>query len=337
MIGRRSGIAAAGSWIVDRVKRIDAYPREDTLANILDERVGNGGCAYNVLVDLARLGAVFPLRAIGLLGEDGDGAAIRLDCRTHGIDTRGLGTATGSTSYTDVMTVSSTGRRTFFHQRGVNALLDIDHVLAHIGDSRILHLGYLLLLDRLDEPHPTAGTRAAEALRCAQEAGVATCIDVVSEDSQRFARIVAPALRYCDYCIVNEFEAERTTGITLRDGDGPAWDRLPLACQALLEHGVRSWAVIHFPEGAVARSARGEVVVQRSVAMPSDRIAGSVGAGDAFAAALLHGLHEDLPMVTCLQDACSVAAASLTVATASDGVLSLAECRRLAQGLGFRS
>jgi sugar/nucleoside kinase (ribokinase family) len=53
----------------------------------------------------------------------------------------------------------------------------------------------------------------------AQSAGFKTSVDVVSEDSGRFAQIVRPALRHCDYCVLNEFEAERTTGIEIVRGD----------------------------------------------------------------------------------------------------------------------
>ena len=69
----------------------------------------------------------------------------------------------------------------------------------------------MLLLDRLDLPDPVYGTVAAAVLQRAQEAGFKTSVDLVSEDSDRFAGIVRPALRFCDYCVLNEFEAERTT------------------------------------------------------------------------------------------------------------------------------
>lgn len=48
----RCGVAAAGNWIVDHVKVIDAYPEQDTLATILSESRGTGGAPYNVLIDL---------------------------------------------------------------------------------------------------------------------------------------------------------------------------------------------------------------------------------------------------------------------------------------------
>src|SRR5690606_11320852 len=118
---KRSGILAAGNWIVDYTKIIDAWPAQDTLANIVQQTRSNGGSPYNILKNLARLGASFPLSAIGLVGEDEPGQWILDDCRQHGIDTRQLRTThEAPTSYTDVMTVRSTGRRTFFHHRGSN-------------------------------------------------------------------------------------------------------------------------------------------------------------------------------------------------------------------------
>jgi sugar/nucleoside kinase (ribokinase family) len=115
----RSGILAGGNWIVDRTKIIDVYPAQDALANILQETSSNGGSPYNLLIDLARLQAPFRLEAVGLVGEDEAGEFIRADCLAHGIDTRQLYRCKdASTSYTNVMAVQSTGRRTFFYHRG---------------------------------------------------------------------------------------------------------------------------------------------------------------------------------------------------------------------------
>ena len=216
----RNGILAGGNWILDRTKIIDVYPAQDALANILAETSCNGGGAYNVLVDLARLQAPFPLAAVGLVGDDAAGEYIRKDCQAHRIDTRQLHTSKEApTSYSDIMTVKSTGRRTIFQRRGANAFLDASHFDFAQSDARIFHLGYLLLLDGLDQPDPACGTVAAAVLQRAQQAGFKTSVDVVSEDSDRFAGIVRPALRFCDYCVLNEFEAERTTSIQIvREG-----------------------------------------------------------------------------------------------------------------------
>jgi sugar/nucleoside kinase (ribokinase family) len=333
----RTGILAGGNWILDRTKIIDVYPAQDALANILAETSCNGGGPYNVLIDLARLEAPFPLAAVGLVGDDEAGHYILQDCHSHGIDTRQLRVTTKApTSYDDVMTVKSTGRRTFFFQRGANAFLDAEHFDFEQSEARIFHLGYLLLLDRLDLPHPTHGTVAAAVLQRAQEAGLETSVDLVSEDSDRFPSIVRPALRFCDYCLLNELEAERTTGITItRNGEIDHGAALK-AAHELLAAGVRQWVVIHFPAAAIAVDSSGQELLQPSLNVPQQKIAGTVGAGDAFAAGVLLGLHEGLSMQVALTYGVCAAAASLTDPTTSNGVKPLRECLQLAEEFSYR-
>jgi sugar/nucleoside kinase (ribokinase family) len=216
------------------------------------------------------------------------------------------------------------------------ALLNTTHFEFEQSNARIFHLGYLLLLDRLDLPDPVYGTMAAAVLHRAQEAGFKTSVDVVSEDSDRFAKIVSPALRFCDYCVLNEFEAERTTGIKIsREGEIDRGAALK-AAHELLADGVREWVVIHFPAGALAVGSGGQELAQPSIDMPQEKIAGTLGAGDAFAAGVLLGLHEGIPMDVALNYGVCVAAASLTDPTSSNGVRPLAECLRLADEFGYR-
>src|SRR5882757_7644397 len=82
----RSGLMAGGNWIIDQVKLIDVYPQREQLANIRSQSQGTGGAAYNVLIDLARLNAPFPLLGAGLVGDDSLGREILADCRRHKID-----------------------------------------------------------------------------------------------------------------------------------------------------------------------------------------------------------------------------------------------------------
>jgi sugar/nucleoside kinase (ribokinase family) len=333
----RVGILAGGNWIVDHTKIIDGYPPQDTLATILSQSSSNGGGPYNVLVDLAHLEAPFPLEAIGLVGDDPEGEYIRSDCQSHNINVRQLHiTKEAPTSYTDVMTVKSTGRRTFFHQRGANAFLDAPHFDFTQSNARIFHLGYLLLLDRLDQSDPRYGSVAASVLQRAQDAGYKTSVDVVSVESDRFADVVLPALRFCDYCILNELEAERTTGVAIAKEGIVDLSAARTAARQLMNAGVREWVVIHFPSGATALDRQDNQLVQPSVAMPQASIAGTTGAGDAFAAGILLGLHENAPMETALRYGVCTAAASLTDPSSSDGVAPLAQCLGLAETHGYR-
>ncbi len=334
----RRGLLAGGNWIVDQVKLIDVYPQPEQLANIRTQAQGTGGAPYNVLVDLAKLGADFPLFGAGLVGKDALGEAILDDCRKHKIDMRFLRTtAEAPTSYTDVMTEQSSGRRTFFHHRGANARWrgeDLDFTRIKAG---IFHLGYLLLLDALDEPDAKFGTRAARVLAAAQAAGIKTSVDVVSEDSDRFAKTVTPALKFADYFILNEIEAGKTTGFKIRQPDGRL-DTVALrhAAGTLLQCGVQEVVVIHFPEGGFARTRTGEDVWQPSVKLPDKFIAGTAGAGDAFCAGVLLGLHEGWPLARSLATAVCVAAASLSDPTCTGGMKNLSACLALGKKFGFR-
>jgi sugar/nucleoside kinase (ribokinase family) len=331
--GNRKGLLAGGNWIIDQVKLVDVYPRREQLANIRSQSEGTGGAPYNVLVDLAILGAPFPLMAAGLVGKDALGERILADCQKHRIDAKQLrATPLAPTSYTDVMTEESGGTRTFFHLRGANALWKGDDLNFTRIKARIFHLGYLLLLDELDKPDKTHGTRAAALLAAAQAAGLRTSVDVVSEDSNRFAQIVAPALKYVDYCILNEIEAAKTTGFKIRTAEGQL-DTVSLrhAAGALLQMGVKELVIVHFPEGAFARTRKGDDHWQSSLNLPPKYIAGTAGAGDAFCAGALLGLHEGWDLGTCLEAGVCAAAASLSHPTCTAGMKPLKACLDLAK------
>jgi sugar/nucleoside kinase (ribokinase family) len=336
--GRR-GILVGGNFIIDRVKLLERFPEQDTLASIVAESSSNGGSAYNVLTDLARLDVGLSLEAVGCVGNDEEGTAIIRDCRQRGISTRHLGQARGiSTSYTDVMTVQSTGRRTFFHHRGANDLLDDEHFDFGRTRCKILHLGYLLLLACLDRPHRAYGTRAGLVLERARRAGLLTAVDVVTEESDRYRTVVLPTLPAVDYLFINELEAEKLTGVALRDSKGRLGPkRIDRAVASLFDAGVRQCVVLHVAEGAGAYSARRDGHWHGSVRVPARKIIGTTGAGDAFAAGFLAAIHDGLPLPTSLRYGVCVAAASLRSAAASLGVGPLRSCLALGRRYGYRT
>jgi sugar/nucleoside kinase (ribokinase family) len=328
------GIACGGNWIVDLVKIIDKWPPKCELANILAEDSGTGGGPANVLTSLKRLGFHHPTFAIGCIGEDAQGGQILDHCRKYDIGTEFLTVLSDArTSYTDVMTVRDTGERTFFHCRGANARFGPSHVpVEHLEQSgiRMFYLGYLLLLDSMDQPDPEDGTVAAGLLRSIQEAGIETCLDVVSEASERFQKFVVPSLRYVDHCIINEIEAGRTTGIEIRGRDESIDEKaLGRAAERLLQLGVKKTAVIHFPEGSLWRDHRGAEAYQSRLNVPRESIVSSVGAGDAFCAGVLYGIHEGWSPEEALKIGSGAAATCLQAANTTDGVRSLNEIRKL--------
>jgi sugar/nucleoside kinase (ribokinase family) len=336
-VTQRSGILGAGNWIVDRVKLIDTWPREETLAIIGRETQGMGGAPSNVLAGLARLGAKFPLSGAGIVGYDAAGDWILEQCAILGIDTRLITrTNEGPTSYTDVMNVERTGRRTFFHQRGVNALLGPESIDLASSSTRLFHLGYLLLLDRLDQPGKSKGTAAAELLDYASRLGFITSVDTVSEESDRYPRIVLPALPYVDLVFLNEFEAGCVCSTEIRVNGKIDVNALLKTAQALRAAGVRQWVIIHFPEGVLAVSKQNRIIFQPSVRLPGEEVIGANGAGDAIAAGILLGFHDDFPMERCLEIGVCAAAASLRHPSTTEGIEAVDGCLRLGQVFGFR-
>jgi sugar/nucleoside kinase (ribokinase family) len=204
-----------------------------------------GGAPPNVLAGLARLGAKFPLSGAGIIGYDAAGDWILDQCAKLGIDTRLIArTEEGPTSYTDVMNVERTGRRTFFHQPGVNALLGPESIDLAASSAKLFHLGYLLLLDRLDQPGKNKDTAAAELLDQALHLGFITSVDVVSEESDRYPSIVLPALPCVDLVFLNEFEAGHVFSTEIRVDGQIDIKALLKTAQALVAAGVRRWVIV---------------------------------------------------------------------------------------------
>ena len=332
----RTGIIAAGNWIRDHVKTIDAWPVQDGLANILDRTEANGGGPYNLLKDLAAMGSPFPLAGVGLVGDDDDGRAILADCQKSGIDTSRLRTVEGlRTSNTEVMAVRGTARRTFFHERGANAHLGPEHFDFTATNAKIFYLGYMLLLDRLDAPGPGGAPEGRDVFRRAREAGLVTALDCVSAAADHFRSTLAPVLTEVDVLFVNDYEAEQISRISLGRGATLDCRKVEVAARALVGFGVRGWSVIHFPEGACACSGSGEIIWQGAVRMEPGQIANTVGAGDALAAGVLHGIHEGWPMARSMELGVCVAAASLLHPSTSGGILPIAQCLALGRSQGF--
>ncbi|MBR1575414.1 MAG: carbohydrate kinase family protein [Bacteroidales bacterium] len=320
----RKGIISAGNWVADTVKFIDAFPQKGNLTTITGVEVGLGGLAHNVLVDLASMHSGLPLYAGGCIGADDNGRLCMEACDRFGIDRTNLHVLEGeSTAYTDVMTERG-GARTFFHYRGANAHLDVEKVLACQSPARIFHLGYLLLLDSLDQADPEYGVAAARALDGLQKMGYETSVDVVSEEGDRYRQVVLPCLKYTDYLIINEVEAENSLNCQLRASDGSIrFSDVEAAARRLLDLGVHKLVVIHFPEGGVAAAKDGRCCSAPSFSPAREEILSTVGAGDAFCAGALYAIHEGFSLEDLLDFASASARFNLFNPTSTGGAPTL--------------
>ena len=311
-------IAFCGSLIVDEIKMISAWPERGMLVPISSVSRAVGGSVCNSGIDLKTLDPSVDVKAFGKVGADDKGDFVVKTLSSKGIDVSGIArTKDVPTSFTDVMTVASSGERTFFNMHGADSALTPDDIDPEALGCDIFHFGYLLLLDGMDAPDDEYGTKAARLLAKVRAAGIKTSVDIVSEQSDRFARVVRPALKHCDYAIINEVEGSLATGVDKSDLRG--------ICDGLFALGVKERVTVHCPEVGVSLGKDGDFTVVPSLSLPGDWIRGSVGAGDAFCAGMLYAIMKEFPPEKALRLASCAAACNLAAPDSISGARSLSE------------
>ena len=327
----RKGICVAGNLVVDITYPIERWPRQNELTTITEGITRSvGGAVCNVVTDLARMDKSLPLSALGVIGQDAEGDFILEQLgKYRNVDLSLLGRK-GATSFTAVMSDNRTKARTFFQYRGANALFDESFIDWEKIDAELLHVGYILLLDALDQEDAEYGTKMARLLAEARRRGLKTSIDVATETGDRFQTLVPPALRYTDYCVINELEAQQITGVPLRDESEKLYpENMKEALERMKELGVSTWAVIHCPEGGYGLDEENRYVSLPSLRLPEGYIKGTVGAGDAFCAGVLYGAQKRWALPESIRLGTCAAAASLSEPGASEGVGTAEEVLKL--------
>jgi len=338
--GERAGVLCAGSLVVDLGKTIDAYPAVERLAVIEEVSRSTGGPGLNLAVDLRRLGARFPVALLGVVGDDANGAYVLAECARLDLDTAGVRTVPGvATSFTDAMVERDGGRRTFFHHVGANEAFDGANVDLAATSSRILHAGAPGLHPTMDAARPDGGNGWSALLARARAAGLRTNLELVTLQEARIVRVAAPCLPHLDSLVINELEAGALTGVRAPVATPDAavdWVALEAMALGLVERGVSGLAVVHFPAGCVAAAPGGRTWRQGSVRVPRSQVRSTTGAGDAFAAGVVLGLHDGLPVEECLRLGAAAAAACVRSTHTSAGIAGAADCLAAADRAGYR-
>lgn len=331
--GDSQGIAIAGNIIVDVVNMIDKYPEKNMLCNVSSTSYAVGGCVSNTIIDIAKIDPDMFLTAIGKIGNDENGRFILSEFAKYGIDTTQVKVDNKiNTSCDHVMTEIPTGERTFFYSSGANSTFGIDDIDVDALDCKIFHAGYILLLDALDAEDEEYGTKLARLLYNVSKKGIKTSIDVVSEDGDRFKSKIIPALKHCDYAILNEIESCRVTGLSPRHEDGRIHiENIKATMEKFMEYGVREKVIVHCTEAGFLLDKSGKFVVVPSLELPDDYIKGSVGAGDSYAAASLYGIYKEYDDQEILEFAAAAAACNLSEADSISGMRSKKEIDKLNQ------
>lgn len=314
----RSGIAVAGSILVDKINEISAYPQAGELTKIKSVQKSVGGCVPNVAIDLKRICPELTVKAVGKVGDDENGKYVTEVFHANGVEYSNVRLGKDATSFTEVMSITG-GQRTFFTYAGASAEFGENDVSMSALNVKMLHLGYFLLLDKVDNGD------GLKILQKAKENGVSTSIDLVSENSDRYS-LVIPCLPYVDNLIINEVEAEKITGIE------PSKENLVTMAKKLKTLGIGERVIIHTPEVGVCVSERGVTFVP-SYSLPNGFIQGTTGAGDAFCAGALIAIYQNKTDKEILEFASGAAVAALSSADATSGLRTEKEINELCNGL----
>jgi len=303
----REGIAVVGTLLVDNLYEISAYPAEGELTQIRSVSLSSGGLVPNNGIGLKKIAPAVPVYAVGKVGNDDAGRYALSVMKNEGVDVSLVRVSESDrTSFTDVMSVRG-AQRTFFTYPGACATFGYDDIPWDALSAKMLHLGYFLLLEKVD---------AGDGLKILMEAksrGILTSIDLVSENSDRYA-CVLPCLPYVDNLIINELEAGKLAGIE------PTHENLPKIAEKLLSLGVRERVIIHMPEEGLCATREG-IVRLPSCQLPKGYVKGKTGAGDAFCSGALIGILKDYTPEQILLLAEAAAVASLTAPDATSGIL----------------
>jgi hypothetical protein len=115
---------------------------------------------------------------------------------------------------------------------------------------------------------------------------------VSSSNTGDYAKKIIPALPYTDYVIINEVEVCHMWNLDPRLSDGSLnVAAIRDAMQKTMACGVGEKVVIHAKEAGFCLNKDGTFSALGSLKIPSEKIAGSVGAGDAFCAGCLYSIY----------------------------------------------
>jgi sugar/nucleoside kinase (ribokinase family) len=332
---RKRGFVTGGTWCLDRNRKIDAWPAEDSVAITwgLEER--GGGSACNLGIDMRKLDPSVPVETIALVGDDQPGRHLIGEAKEAGLDYSQMQvTSDAPTHVTDAFISQASGLRTHISEFGSSALLTPDHFDLEATSGRYLHLGLPGIHPKMDVPWGEDPNGWVTVLKKARAAGMKTNLELCTLSPQRLRDLITPCLPHLDTLIVNDSEIGALAEMKTVSGGRTDLEQARRAAREVLLRGSMWLVAVHFPDGAFAMTRDGTTTFVPSVKVPPDAIVGPNGAGDAFAAGFLYGIHEDWPLEDGLWLGHAAAACSLRTAGTTDGVENWRSCIAIAERWG---
>ena len=314
----RRGVVGLGIWCVDTTYKIDYLPERGKLESIKNQYQCVGGGPNNVLTNLSSLGFKYNLIAMGSIGNDDNSKLIKNHCRSNGIISKYLSVSSNiPTSYSLCMSEKQ-NERTFLYYSGANDLLDINHFrLSKLSNyPKILYVGYLSLLGRLDE-FSGKETRLCKVLKESRKKGIINIIDLASNNIPNFQKIIFSALPYTDYLLLNEIEAQLLFKKQIIKSKNRLDKKLIInLSRKIFQKGLHRALIIHSPYESLYISKK-DIYHSESPKIQKKNIKNAVGAGDAFCAGFIFGVHEEWDIELTLRKSHAAGSAMMKIDSSS--------------------
>lgn len=298
----RNTIVCCGNIIQD-ISFYAPFAAKGTLAMATPLEYAPGGPVCNVSLGVAGLG--LPVEAIGYVGDDDIGRALRTHLLKNGVRAEAVGSRPGSTSVS-VIVVTPDGERTIYFSIGVGE--DMCPRCIPISSSStwgICHVGYPPLLPRL------VGPQLAQFFRSLRALDVVTSLDTTWTASEDPLRDIAEALPVTSIFTPNFNEACQLTGVEC----SMSLPHLERMASFFVDRGVKVVVITLGRNGCYLKTGKGSCknglefndlfgpkeVTCYSEAYETSGGGNTTAAGDFFVAGLLTALMKGLDVETTLR------------------------------------
>lgn len=148
------------------------------------------------------------VQAIGGVGHDDMGDWVLMKLARYCIDTEMMQRCEGFTTSSSIVTTRPDGARPALHKRGAtDGFFVTDDQIDRLLDTKILHIGGVGLMNRMDDTG-----RTEEVMAEARRRGVITTLDVFASTAADLPK-VERLLPYTDYFMPSEEEARALSGL----------------------------------------------------------------------------------------------------------------------------
>jgi sugar/nucleoside kinase (ribokinase family) len=302
-----SDIVCVGILVADVLgKPVDRLPEKGKLGLVENMSLQIGGCAANVVIDLAKLG--LKSTVIGKIGDDNFGKFLLETLNSEKVDVKGLKLDKNVSTSASMVMISGDGERSILHSFGANAKFCFDDInLDVVKKSKILLIAGTFLMPDFD------GDGTGKLLKFARENNVLCCMDTAWDSKGQWMIKIESSLKYLDWFMPSYDEAREMSGQINPEE----------MAQFFHSQGVKNVIIKLGNEGCYLKpeNRNGYFVP----AFNKVQVIDTSGAGDSFCAGFIAGLYNGWEIAECAKFANGVGAHCIMQIGTTAGIRSVDE------------